>query len=51
MGIAPSGEKHVIDYVIYPNASTLACKELLDFTKQRCIEEMFLFVDDVFQDL
>ena len=30
IGITPSGEKHVIDYGIYPNESTLAYKELLD---------------------
>lgn len=30
IGITPSGEKHVIDYSIYPNESTLAYKELLD---------------------
>ena len=26
IGITPSGEKHVIDYSIYPNESTLAYK-------------------------
>lgn len=30
IGITPSGEKHVIDYGIYPNESTLVYKELLD---------------------
>ena len=35
IGITLSGEKHVIDYGIYPNESTLAYKELLNHAKQR----------------
>ena len=51
IGITPSGEKHVIDYGIYPNESTLAYKELLDHAKQRGLEEILLFVGDGFQGL
>lgn len=46
IGITPSGEKYVIDYDIYPNESTLACKELLDHAKQRGLEDILLFVGD-----
>ena len=51
IGITPSGEKHVIDYGIYPNESTLAYKELLDHAKQRGLEDILLFVGDGFQGL
>jgi transposase, mutator family len=34
IGITPSGEKHVIDYGIYPDESTFAYKELLNHVKQ-----------------
>ena len=49
LGITPSGEKHVVDYGIYPNESTLAYKELLDHTKQRGLEDVLLFIGDGFQ--
>ena len=51
IGITPSGEKHVVDYGIYPNESTLAYKELLDHAKQRGLEDILLFVGDGFQGL
>lgn len=51
IGIIPSGEKHVIDYGIYSNESTLAYKELLDHAKQRGLEDILLFVGDDFQGL
>lgn len=51
IGITPSGEKHVIDYGIYLNESTLAYKELLDHAKQRGLEDILLFVGDGFQGL
>ena len=51
ISITPSGEKHVIDYGIYPNESTLAYKELLDHAKQRGLEDILLFVGDGFQGL
>lgn len=31
--ITPSGEKHVVDYGLYSNESTLAYKEQLDHVK------------------
>ena len=49
LGITPSGEKHVVDYGIYPNDSTVAYKELLDHTKQRGLEDVLLFIGDGFQ--
>ena len=51
IGITPLGEKHIIDYGIYPNESTLAYKELLDHAKQRGLEDILLFVGDGFQGL
>ena len=51
IGITPSGEKHVIDYGIYPNESTLAYKELLDYAKQRGLEDILLFIGGGFQGL
>ena len=51
ISITPSGEKHVIDYGIYPNESTLAYKQLLDHAKQRGLEDILLFVGDGFQGL
>ena len=51
IGITPSGEKHVIDYGIYPNESTLTYKELLDHAKQIGLEDILLFVGDGFQGL
>ena len=50
IGITPSGEKHVIDYGIYPNESTLAYKELLDHAKQRGLEAILLLSVMVFKD-
>lgn len=50
LGITPSGDKHVIDYGIYPSESTLAYKELLDHAKQRGLEKILLFVSDGFKD-
>lgn len=47
--ITPSGEKHVIDYGIYPDESTFAYKELLNHVKQRCLQEILLFVSDGLQ--
>lgn len=49
IGITPSGEKHVINYGIYPSESTLVYKELLDYVKQRGLEEILSFVGDGFQ--
>ena len=51
IGITPLGEKHVVDYGIYPNESTLAYKELLNHAKQRGLEDILLFVGDGFQGL
>lgn len=51
ISITPSDEKHVIDYGIYPNESTLGYKELLDHAKQRGLEDILLFVGDGFQGL
>ena len=50
IGITPSGEKHVIDYGIYPNESTLAYKELLDHAKQRGLEDILLLSVMDFKD-
>ena len=49
--ITPSGEKHGIDYGIYPNEITLAYKELLDHSKQRGLKGILLFVGNEFQGL
>ena len=49
-GITPSGEKHVVDYGIYPNESTLAYKERLDYAKQG-LEDILLFIGGGFQGL
>ena len=51
ISITPSGEKHVFDYGIYPNESTLAYKELLDYAKQRGLEDILLFIGGGFQGL
>ena len=50
IGITPSGEKHVVDYGIYPNESTLAYKERLDYAKQG-LEDILLFIGGGFQGL
>lgn len=51
IGITPTGEKHVIDYGIYPNESTHAYIELLEHAKERGLAEVLLFVADGFKGL
>ena len=51
IGITPSGQKHVINYGIYPSESTLVYKEIFDYVKQRGLEKILSFVGDGFQGL
>ena len=51
IGITALGEKHVINYGIYPIESTSSYKELFDQEKQGGLKDMLLFVGDGFQGL
>ena len=48
LGITPSGQKEVLDYIIRPNESLDAYSELLTSIKKRGVNSVLLFISDGF---